>query len=149
MASVQLAFDVLARDRASQKFRDIGDAADKAGKRGAAFGKILGGAMVAGVGALTTAFAVGFGEVKDYQAGLADLENVIKTTSGAAGVTSSQIETLAGSIQKYSGQTDDSIVKAAGLLLTFTNIKDAAGAEQRHLHAGHQDHRGHGAEVRR
>ena len=77
---------------------------------------------------MTTAFAVGFGEVKDYQAGLADLENVIKSTSGAAGVTSSQIEILAGSIQKYSGQTDDSIVKAAGLLLTFTNIRNAAGA---------------------
>ena len=32
-----------------------------------------------------------------------------------------------GSIQKYSGQTDDSIVKAQGLLLTFTNIRNAAG----------------------
>ena len=40
--------------------------------------------MVAGVGALGAAFAVGFGEVKDYQAGLADLENTLKTTGNVA-----------------------------------------------------------------
>jgi len=87
----------------------------------------MAGAVAGGIGVLGAVLKVGFGEVKDYQVGLADLDNVLKTTGNVAGVSSKGLEGLASSIQSYSGQTDDSIVKSEGLLLTFTNIHNAAG----------------------
>ena len=61
----------------------------------------------------------------DAAKGQAQLEAGIKSTGGAAGVTTQHLQDLAASIQGYSGQTDDSIVKTEQLLLTFTNIKNS------------------------
>ena len=70
---------------------------------------------------------VGFGELTDYQSGLAQLNAGIKSTGGAANVTAPFLETLATKIQGYSGQTDDSIVASEKLLLTFTKIRNSTG----------------------
>jgi hypothetical protein len=53
VASLALAFDILARDRASKTFDKVGDSADRAGKRGKSFGT----AMKAGVGLAAGALA--------------------------------------------------------------------------------------------
>jgi hypothetical protein len=86
-------------------------------------GLVLGVGAAAGL-AVGAVLKTGFDEAKDASAGQAQLEAGIKSTGGAAGVTVGHMEDLAGSIQGMSGQTDDSIVKAQQLLLTFTGIKN-------------------------
>jgi phage-related protein len=70
------------------------------------------------------ALKTGFDEAKDAAAGTAQLAAGIQSTGNAAKVSVSGLNDLASSIQGYSGQTDDSIVKSEQLLLTFTNIKN-------------------------
>lgn len=91
-------------------------------------GRAVGLGLVAGIGAAVVGIGAivktGIGEVMDASAGNAQLEAGIRSTGNAAKVTVEGMNALAGSIQGYSGQTDDSITKAQGLLLTFTNIKN-------------------------
>lgn len=84
-------------------------------------------AAAGGAFAIGKVFTTGAHEVSSYQQGLAQLTVGLKSTGNVAGITVPQMEKLAGSIQAYSGQTDDSITKTESLLLTFTNIKNAAG----------------------
>lgn len=98
---------------------------------GAAF---LGGA-VAGVGALGAALVAGIGDAREANIIMAQTENVIKSTGGAAGVTAQQVADLSGSLSAAAGKSlfgDDQIQESANLLLTFTNLKggvlDAATA---------------------
>ena len=84
--------------------------------------------ILGGIGLATgviDSLKVGFEEAMDAAKGQAQLEAGIKSTGGAAGVTTQHLQDLAASIQGYSGQTDDSIVKTEQLLLTFTNIKNS------------------------
>jgi hypothetical protein len=97
------------------------------GKFSSAFSGISTTAKVALGAGLLTVFHSGLGEVEDYQKGLAQLQQGLKTTGNVAGLTAPQMEDLASNIQDYSGQTDDSIVKTEQLLLTFTNIRNEAG----------------------
>jgi phage-related protein len=87
----------------------------------AAGGLALATTAAAGLGAV---LKTGYGEAMDAASGIAQLEAGIKSTGGAAGVTTQEMLDLAGEIQNYSGQTDDSIVATEKLLLTFTNIKN-------------------------
>lgn len=98
---------------------------------GAAVGTLLGQGVASGIrralSAATSTLRIGLDEVKDYQAGLAQLEAGIKSTGGTAGLTAPEMEKLASAVQKYSGQTDDSIVRAEGFLLTFDKVRDRVG----------------------
>lgn len=87
-------------------------------------GLITAGLGVAGIAGIGAVFKVGFDEAKDASAGIAQLTAGIKSTGNAAGVSVKGLTDLASSIQGMSGQTDDSIVAAEQLLLTFTNIKN-------------------------
>lgn len=78
-------------------------------------------AAVVGIGAIVT---VGIKETMDASAGVAQLAAGIKSTGNAANVSVKGMTDLASSIQGLSGQTDDSIVKAQQLLLTFTSIRN-------------------------
>jgi hypothetical protein len=104
-----------------------GLAGDKAGgEMGSRLAKgaklaLAGGGLALIAGVLHT----GMSEIQDASAGEAQLEAGIKSTGNAAGVSVPQLEALASSIQGFSGQTDDSIVAAEQLLLTFTNIKNS------------------------
>ncbi len=94
-------------------------------------GKHVGSLIVGGLGLAGVAvsvgefFKTGFTEASDASAGVAQLAAGIKSTGNAAGVSVQGMTDLAASIQGMSGQTDDSIVKAEQLLLTFTNIKNS------------------------
>jgi acid phosphatase family membrane protein YuiD len=81
---------------------------------------------------LAGAAAVGFG-VKSVQAFNESRKvakqtgAVLKSTGGAAGVTSKQIEDLSGSIATKTGIDDDAIQSGQNLLLTFTNVRNESG----------------------
>lgn len=108
--------------------RDTNSLGSRIGSRlGSVFKTVGIGASVAIGAALVGVFKTGLGELQDYEAGRAQLEAGLKSTGNTAGITVNQMESLASSIQNYSGQTDDSIVKTESLLLTFKNIKNQAG----------------------
>lgn len=89
-----------------------------------AVGVLAGGAALAG---LAKTLRTGFAELQDYEGGLSQLRAGLKSTRGASNTTVKGLEDLASSIQDYSGQTDDSIVKTEALLLTFPQIRNEAG----------------------
>jgi hypothetical protein len=86
---------------------------------------IAGGAALAG---LAVAGKAAFDAAQEAAQIGAQTEAVLKSTGGAANLTAREIERLAGRISAYSAVEDDAIQSGANLLLTFTNIKDAAGA---------------------
>lgn len=100
----------------------------------------------AGVGRVKSSFsklsvafaAVGVGLLKvgkDSLAAFGDSEKVVaqtgavlKSTGGAAGVTAKQVGDLAARLQKLSGVEDEAIQAGQNMLLTFTNLRNEAGA---------------------
>src|SRR4051794_11429046 len=148
MATKDLTFRLFGEDAtASASLRRLSDNADRAssrmtasvGKSHAAFAGLVAGVTSAGLGMAGAAIGAGFdiardavvgfaqtgiGEFMDAATGMAQLEAGIKSTGNAANVTVAHMEDLASSIQGMSGQTDDSIVSAEQLLLTFTNIRN-------------------------
>lgn len=97
---------------------------------GKTIGLTIGAAAAAAVvGATVAVIHTGFQEAMDASAGLAQLRAGIASTGNAANVTSGGLENMASSLQGMTGQTDDSIVKAEQLLLTFTSIKNV-GADK-------------------
>jgi hypothetical protein len=101
------------------------------------FGDTLKGAFLGGFGAdlASRAFSVITTSVTDAIHALAEVDKiagqtaaVIKSTGGAAGVTADQVAALADALERKTGIEAESIQKGQNLLLTFTNIKDAAGA---------------------
>lgn len=107
---------------------------DEVGGAGAPAGNSLGASLLgaakkfaaplAAAFGIGKAIATGFDEVKDAAAVTAQLSAGIASTGNAANVSVDGLNSLAGSIQSMTGQTDDSIGAAQGLLLTFTNIKN-------------------------
>lgn len=82
-----------------------------------------GGAMTLGLTAPIAAF--GTSAVKsamDAESAVADLEAVLKSTGGAAGVTLDELIGNASALQKVTKFSDESVMSAQGMLLTFTNI---------------------------
>jgi len=133
VANLSLAFDLVGRDvSASRAFKDVGDAADRAGKSGENFGsKIASGLKVAGAAFLGSKLVEGFVDLYDAAAESAKIgrltENVIKSTGGAAQVSAKQVGDLASAISKKTGVDDEAIQSGENLLLTFTNVRNEVG----------------------
>ncbi len=80
-------------------------------------------ASAAGFAVLTTAIGA---SVLEYREGLKvsrSVEQTIRATGGAAGVTAEDVERLSLSLQKVTNFGDETISTAQGILLTFTNLK--------------------------
>ena len=92
------------------------------------FGKmaaIVGGA--AALGGLVATLKIGVDEFMGAQKVLAQTGAVLKSTGGAANVTSKQITTMSESLMKLSGVDDEAIQSGQNLLLTFTKIRNETG----------------------
>lgn len=131
MSGATLAFDIIAKDRASGTFDKIGRSSSSAGDKVKALAKggalALGGLAVAG-GAIAGKFMVD--AVKGWQDHLkvsAQTSAVLKSTGAVAGVTRKQVESLANSIERKTGVDGDAIQSGQNLLLTFTNLQNRAG----------------------
>lgn len=108
-------------------------AGDRAGK---SFGSAFGGRVKAVIGA-TAALAVGgsavgflkdsISEARESQKVAALTAQVIKTTGGAANVTAKQMGNLSTAISNKTGIDDEQIQSGANMLLTFKNIRNEAG----------------------
>ena len=101
------------------------------------FGDTLKGAFLGSLGADLASRA--FGAITESITGaihaLAEVDKiagqtaaVIASTGGAAGITADQVGQLADALERKTGIEAESIAKGENLLLTFTNIKNAAGA---------------------
>lgn len=138
MASLALAFDILARDKASKEFDKVGravdDVGDKSSRLGSGIGTLgkvagaaaLGGVAVLGAG-LISAFRGGLDELSGNQAALAQFEAGIKSTGGVANVTAAEMQTLADSIEAKTGTDGAAVVSGGALLATFTKVRDELG----------------------
>jgi len=128
----------------------VEDSVDKVGKAAKEVGKGFSALGEVGIGALR-----GIGEIAldlgknalggvvdffktsvqgtlDYQNALAQTEAVFKSTGGAVGVTVQELENLARGLSAVEGQslfTDDQILSAQNVLMTFTNIQDLEFAD--------------------
>jgi phage-related protein len=107
---------------ASQQTRSFGSRLGGVAKTAAkAFG-------AAGIGAAVVTLKRGFDELGESQKVTAQTEAVLKSTGQAAGVTASEVESLAGALSRKSGVDDEAIQSGQNLLLTFTKVKNEAGA---------------------
>lgn len=126
---------IQAKDEASQKLKDVGHAAETSGKQsekaGGGFGSLTGSFVLGNLAATGITKALGFmgdqlGDVfkatGERERGLAQLNNVIKSTGDVSGVTAKQATELADSIQNTTAIDNDAAQAAENMLLTFTNI---------------------------
>lgn len=84
------------------------------------------GAFALGAG-LAASVKVGVDEMLEAQRVTAQTNAVIKSTGGAANVSADQLAKLAGKLSEVSAVDDELIQSGANVLLTFTNVRNAAG----------------------
>lgn len=106
---------ITAKDQASKVIRNIGDVSKGVFKVGM-------GVAAGGVIGLAGAFGYLLKGEMEMEAELAQLNAVIESTGGIAGITAKEAEDLALAFQRTTRFTDDQIVSAESMLLTFTNI---------------------------
>lgn len=122
MAEAQIKAVITAEDRASAALKNFGNNASGMSR------KIVKGLKVAAVGAAVAgaaAIAFGVSSVKSFQESenaVAQLNAVLKSTKGVAGVTSKAALSLASSLQKVTKFSDEEVLSAENMLLTFTKI---------------------------
>jgi hypothetical protein len=106
---------VVAKDKASSTFKSIGNSMSSAFK-------------VASIGAGVGLGAIGVGLAGIITLGMegervqAQLNNVIKSTGGVAGVTADEANALADSLSRVTKFSADTVIETESMLLTFTNI---------------------------
>lgn len=77
------------------------------------------GAIGAGI---TAGLALAVNEAKEAAFAMKGVEAVIKSTGGAAGITAAEAANLASSLQKVTNFSDEQVMSAEKMLLTFTKI---------------------------
>jgi hypothetical protein len=83
----------------------------------------IGGAMTLGLTLPIVAFgAASVKSAMESEAAIADLEATIKSTGGTAGVTAKAAQDLANKMQLVTKFSDEEVVSAEAMLLTFTKI---------------------------
>ena len=106
---------IAARDQASKVFRQVGDTLNTAFKAGTV-------AAAAGVGLLAAGLGKAVQEAMEAERIQAELAAVLASTGGVAGVTADMVNELAAAWMRQTTFSDDAIVSAQTMLLTFTNI---------------------------
>lgn len=90
---------------------------------GRAIGVGIGGAILA----VGYALKRGFSELADAQKVMAQTNAVLRSTGGAANVTAKHVDKLATRLSRLSGIDDEAIAAGENMLLTFTNIRNGVG----------------------
>jgi hypothetical protein len=116
-------------DRAADQ---AGRQLERTGRRG---GRAVGGlkmalggiAGIVGFGAITGGLASMVGEFQESRKVGAQTTAVLKSTGGAANVTSKQVNNLANALSKKAGVDDETVQSGENLLLTFTKVRNETG----------------------
>lgn len=111
-----------ATEDAAQKSDTFSTSATKLGDVLSVGLKAAAGVAVAGLAALGAVLWEGVQGAIEAEKVTAQLEAVIKSTGGAAGLSAEEVIGFAEAIAQTSVYEDDAILKAQNLLLTFTNI---------------------------
>lgn len=90
--------------------------------------KAIAGAAVALGGAFVVALKTGVESLMAHEKADAQTAAAIKSTGGAANVSAKQIGQMADALEKKTGIDDVAIKQGSNLLLTFTKIRNEAGA---------------------
>lgn len=123
MTVIGEAFIAVRPDTDKKKFgKDVENQVEKP-VAGAA--KKIGVALAAG--AATNFLKGAVGAARETRKIMAQTEQVIETTGGAAGVTADDVAGLAGEMSHLTGIHDEAIQKGANMLLTFKNVQNEAG----------------------
>lgn len=129
MAAAELAFIVKAIDDASGPLKNVGGELDNMHGKASKLGGLLKGAFtvgagvaVAGIGALGVVLGQSVKEAMAAEETTAQLNAVLKSTGGVAGVSADAINDHALALSQVTRYEDDAIVGADSLLLTFTKI---------------------------
>lgn len=113
MANLALAFDILARDRASQTFDRVGDSVEDAGRKGSKFGDLIkkgvGIAAVAVAGAAAAITVSGVKAAADLQQSIGGVDAVFKKNA-------EQVHSWAKSAAKDVGLSQNSYSELATLI---------------------------------
>lgn len=120
MADNKLEIIITAKDNASGPLGKIGSALG-------GMAQIAGGFIVANLfgkiaDSVTGFFSDSLSEARESISVHKQLEQVIKSTGGVAGITADEADKLASSLSKVTNFSDDTIVSAENMLLTFTNV---------------------------
>lgn len=128
-AKLELAFDILARDKASKVLDNVGDKADTLGTKLGGIGgtakAALGGAAAGGVALLGAAMVQGVKDAASFEKLQAKTAAVIESTGNAANISVEGVQDLAGSLESISGIDEEEIINSQNVLATFTRIKNA------------------------
>lgn len=119
MAALALAFDILAKDRASKEFDKVGDAADRTGKKGEKFGKALGLGLAAAAGA---ALAFGKKSVDAYgesEQASVRLDEALKNFPATNDRTRESFDKLNESLAAKTRFDDDATASGQAVLAQF------------------------------
>lgn len=113
-------------DKASQALKGIKSSLGGLGSL--AKSTLMGGIGLAATGAaaalggVTAGLGLAIREAIDAEGVLAQLDSVLKSTGGAAGVTRDMATDLADSLSAVTRFSDDAVLSGENILLTFTNI---------------------------
>lgn len=91
------------------------------------FAAAAGGVAVVGIGLLAKGLKDGVEQNILHEKSSAQTASAIKATGHAAGVTVPHVEALANKIEKMSGQDDLAVQAGENMLLTFKNIRNGVG----------------------
>lgn len=135
MASLALAFDILARDKASKEFDKVSKSASLTGSKldnltnrglkGLAVG--AGVAAAGGIAALGAALVTGVKDAASYQKLADQTAAVLKSTGNVAHQSVKGIQARAASLESLSGVDEETIIHGQNVLATFTNVRDGVG----------------------
>lgn len=129
MGAAELSFIVRAIDDASGTLKNVGGELDNMHGKASKLSGLLKGAFavgagvaVAGIGALGAVLGQSVKEAMAAEESTAQLNAVLKSTNGVAGMSADAINEHALALSQVTRYEDDAIVGADSLLLTFTKI---------------------------
>jgi len=122
MADAKLQIIISAIDNASRVLVDVGKKSQKSMENLSAITKTVGTSFTAVGATITGALALSVKAFDEGQAAVAQLNAVLASTKGVAGVTADSVTKLATEMQRLTTFDDETIIGAENLLLTFTNI---------------------------
>ncbi len=125
MAEKKLSIVLELVDKASAQLAKVSKSFDGVGKSmnaAAGASKALAAGIAVGVAAVAAGAVKSINLAREQIKVEKQLDAVIKSTGGAAGLTAEEIKTMASELQKMSNFGDEAIIAGQNMLLTFTNI---------------------------